>query len=203
MERSFLQTLRFYGIFGTLRLARDVIWTQIFFPNSRIIRQPFYIRGRKNISFGKSFTTGVGIRLDAFSEDKKIVINIGENVQINDYVHIAAMESVKIGDNVLIASKVFISDHNHGNTQPSNVNSDPLTFPLERKEEILKVEIKERVWIGENVSILPGVTIGSGSIIGAGSVVTKNIDENTIAAGIPAKPIKKFNNATKTWEKIK
>jgi len=50
---------------------------------------------------------------------------------------------------------------------------------------------------------LPGVTIGKGSIIGANSVVTRNIDENCIAVGSPARIIKKYSFETKKWEKIK
>jgi maltose O-acetyltransferase len=51
--------------------------------------------------------------------------------------------------------------------------------------------LHENVWIGANVVILPNVTIGSNTIIGAGSVVTKSIDKNVIAAGVPAVIIKK------------
>lgn len=57
------------------------------------------------------------------------------------------------------------------------------------------------MWIGEGVIIMPGVTIGDGSIIGAHSIVNKDVPENTIAAGSPAKIIKHWNDITQKWEK--
>lgn len=62
--------------------------------------------------------------------------------------------------------------------------------------------IHEDVWIGDNVVIVGPVSIGRGSIIGANSVVRRDIPDRTIAAGAPARAIKKFNDATGQWEKI-
>lgn len=53
-----------------------------------------------------------------------------------------------------------------------------------------KITIKENTWIGGNCTICPGVTIGKNSIIGGGSVVTKDIPDNTLAVGNPARPIR-------------
>jgi len=134
--------------------------------------------------------------------NKRVVLKIteiGKNVQINDYVHIGAAESLIIEDNVLIASRVFITDHNHGSY--SNFLQDtPYSIPIERRIVSLPTKIEENVWIGESATILPGVTIGKGSIIGANSVVTKNIPPNSIAVGIPAKVIKTFNDEYKIWK---
>ncbi|MBR1639808.1 MAG: hypothetical protein IJ688_10530 [Treponema sp.] len=129
-------------------------------------------------------------------------LSFGENVQINDYVHIAALEKVKIGDNVLIASKVFISDLNHGSYNGDAEDSNPNEIAKNRKLFSAPVEICNNVWIGELCSILPGVTIGANSIIGANSVVTKDIPPNSIAVGNPAKVIKQYNFSAKKWEKI-
>jgi lipopolysaccharide O-acetyltransferase len=113
-----MKATRIYSVTGLLRLIRDKLFTLIFFPHCRLIRYPFYIRGRKYIQIGKGLTTGVNTRLDAFPQvvenKSNSILTIGVGVEINDYVHIAAVEQVVIGDNVLIASKVFISDHNHG-----------------------------------------------------------------------------------------
>jgi lipopolysaccharide O-acetyltransferase len=129
-------------------------------------------------------------------------MHFGKGVQINDYVHITAIESVKIGNRVLIASKVYISDCSHGSYSGDQFDSEPNSIPIERPLFSKPVCIQDNVWIGESVSILPGVTIGEGSIIGANSVVSKSIPENVIAVGSPAKPIKKYNFETKRWEKI-
>lgn len=194
-----------YGFFGSIRLFIDVLNTKLFFHSARIVRRPYYIRGKRFIKFNHGFTTGVGMRLDVFADNtNKFLIEFGKNVQINDYVHIAAIESVKIGNNVLIASKVFITDHNHGNySDDDNLHSNPATAPQHRILTKKAVIIEDNVWIGEFVSVLPGVTIKEGSIIGTMSVVTGTIPPYSIAVGIPARVIKKFNFSTNKWEKVK
>ena len=107
-----------------------------------------------------------------------------------------------IGNNVLLASKIYISDSIHGSYVGNESDSHPDIPPIERILTSKKVEIKDNVWIGEFVSVLPGVTIGKGAIIGANSVVSKDIPDYVIAAGIPAKPIKKYNFETKKWERV-
>lgn len=171
-------------------------------PTARIIRIPFDIRGCKYIQWGINFTTGVGCRLEAYPINNSIVLKIGNDVQINDYVHITAMQEVSIGDNVLMASRIYISDSTHGSYSGDINDSSPEIAPQKRPYSIKKVIIENNVWIGEGVSILPGVTIGSGTIVGANSVVTKSLPSNVIAVGIPAKPIKKYNFETKKWEAI-
>ena len=121
---------------------------------------------------------------------------------MNDHVHITARESVKIGNNVLLASKIYISDCSHGSYSGDENDSHPESIPHDRPLFSKPVVIEDNVWLGEFVSVLPGVTIGKGSIIGTNSVVSKNIPSNVIAVGSPAKPIKKFNFATNNWEKI-
>ena len=192
------------------KLGINLIKTKIFFPKARLIRFPFDIRGKKYIKYGKDFTTGVGCRIEAYNFNngnlgiKAPQLIIGNNVQINDYVHLSCAESLIIEDNVLIASKVYISDLNHGNYSFSKdfEHSNPEEIAKERRIFTKPVKICENVWLGENVSVLPGTVIGKNSIIGANSVVSKNIPENCIAVGNPAKVIKKYNFETKKWERI-
>lgn len=190
-----------YDLIGLIKLTTSWIVTKILFRPARLVRMPYYIRGKNSISWGAGFTTGVGVRLDAFSSSglKTKLIVIGERVQINDYVHIAAIESVTIGNDVLIASKVFISDHNHGRYNQADDMSSPDIPPAARPLFSLPIIIEDRVWIGENVCVMPGVTIGKGAVIGAGSVVTHNIPTESIAAGVPAKVIKQYNRELKEW----
>lgn len=61
----------------------------------------------------------------------------------------------------------------------------------------------ENVWIGANVTVLLGVTIGEGSIIAAGAVVTKDVPDNMIAAGVPAKVIRKVKKDTEHVDVMK
>jgi lipopolysaccharide O-acetyltransferase len=195
--------LQRYGLLGMMRLARDLIHTKIFYPGARIVRVPAYVRGARHIRWGANFTTGVGLRLDAFPDSDIIAITIGNDVQVNDYVHIAAIQNVSIGDHSLIASKVFISDHNHGQYAEPDPNSHPDTPPAQRPLVSKPVRIGARVWIGEHVCIMPGVTIGDGAIIGAGAVVTNDIPANTIAVGSPARVVKQFDFVEKRWQRFR
>lgn len=194
-----MNKIKNYGFCGVIRIFFELLYTKMFFRNCRLIRRPIFIRGKQQIDFGKNFTTGRFCRIEAYS--KKKVIEIGENCQINDNVHIAGIEKIKIGKNVLIASKVFITDHNHGEYNGKN-QSSPLENPAERKLVSNPVLIEDNVWIGEFCSILPGVKIGKGSIIGSNSVVLNDIPPYTIAAGAPAKAIKKYDFLQKEWIKI-
>jgi len=192
-----------YGWIGVIRMICYYINTKLFFRKSSLIRLPIDIRGKKFIDFGKSLTTGKGCRIEAYPyqiNDK--VLFFGNNVELNDYVHITAMKGIFIGDNVLMASKIYISDCTHGFYEGNRMDSSPEQAPNERKYNLASVHIGNNVWIGESVSILPGVTIGDGSIIGANSVVTRSIPANSIAVGIPAKVVKNYNLKNKTWEKV-
>lgn len=190
-----------YGLIGSIRLYFSWIKTKLIFKNARLIRFPFRVRGRRYIEIQKGFTTGFNCRLDAFNINNKdeALILIGKNVQINDNVHIAAVEKIEIHDNVLIASNVFITDHNHGKYSGENQDS-PLSVPKSRSLHSQPVVIRKNVWIGEHVIVLPGVIIGEGSIIGSSAVVNKDIPPFCIAVGVPAKIIKKFDFQTNEWK---
>ena len=190
-----------YGLSQIFYLSYCKFRTLFIFPNARIIRFPIDIRGKKYIQVSKGFTTGVGCRIEAYPETDKKVLFFGENFQMNDYVHITAMQSVKIGNNVLLASKIYISDCSHGTYSGNENDSHPDSIPHDRPLSSKPVVIEDNVWLGEFVSVLPGVTIGKGSIVGANSVVSKNLPPYVIAVGTPAKPIKKFNFETNKWEK--
>lgn len=192
-----------YNFWGNVNMFIYYLKTKSFYPDCRLIRFPFDIRNRKLIQLGKGLTTGYGCRLEAHDVfmNNKIKLYFGNNVQINDYVHIAAGEFVSIGNNVLIASKVFISDISHGNYNGEN-QDPPDSISKDRKLITKPVIIEDNVWIGENVGVLPGVTIGKSSIIGANSLVSKSIPQNVIAVGNPIKVIKEYNFESNKWEKI-
>ena len=84
-----------YSFWGYLRLAIFVIRTKFISSKARIIRFPIEIRGKRFIDFGSRLTTGKGCRLEVFSTKEKKLF-FGNDVQINDYVHISVMSSVSI-----------------------------------------------------------------------------------------------------------
>lgn len=169
----------------------------MFFKRARLVRRPIYIRGKKSIVGARNLTTGRFCRFDL--NGRKETLFIGDNCEIGDNTHIVALDKVEIGDNVLIASKVFISDTSHG-IYRGECSSSPYTSPNERKLVSKSVKIGNNVWIGENVVILSGVTIGDGCVIGANSVVTKNIESYTIAVGVPAQIVKIYDLQSQQWE---
>ena len=195
--------IRRYGWFGSLRLACDVLHTRCLFPRARLVRRPAYVRGAAHIAYGKRLTAGVGLRLDAFPLDGTIrtCIEIGDDVQFNDYVHVGAVDSVRIGNRVLVASKVFIADHNHGGYGREHHDS-PQVPPAHRPLRHAPVAIEDDVWVGEFAMILPGVRVGRGAVVAAAAVVTRDIPPYTVAAGNPARVIKRYNFGNETWERV-
>lgn len=106
-------------------------------------------------------------------------IHIGEHVFINTGCTMQDQGGVYIGDGALIGHHCMIATLNH-------------EFAPDHRQELhpKPVRIGRNVWIGANVTILPGVTIGNGAIVSAGAVVTKDVAENTIVAGVPAKKVR-------------
>lgn len=106
-------------------------------------------------------------------------ITIGKGVFINAACHFQDQGGITIGDETLIGHNVVLATLNHG----TNPNDRGTLYPA-------PIDIGKNVWIGSNSTIVPGITIGDNAIIGAGSVVTKNVESNTVVAGVPAKYIK-------------
>lgn len=182
------------------KTAYSLLLTKLTFPQCRLIRRPIYIRGAYSMDGAQGLTTGRFCRFDLDGNKKTLMI--GPNCEFGDLTHIVALNHVEIGANVLIASKCFISDINHGNYKDKNM-SNPSAPPKNRQLFSAKVVIGENVWIGENVVILPGTIIGDGCVIGANSVVKGVIPTRTIAVGAPARIVKVWNSLNNTWEKYR
>lgn len=190
-----------YGLCETIQNVIFVIKTKLLFPGSRLIRFPIIIRGKKYIDFGTNLTTGRNCRIEVNGEHSDKILIIGNNVNIGDNVSIRCSEKIRIGNNVLMGSKVLILDNSHGKYSGNNQDT-PDTPPNNRKLASKQVVIGDNVWIGEGAVIQQGVTIGKGSIIAANAVVTKDVPEETIVGGLPARIIKKYNRITCCWEKV-
>ena len=187
----------FYSISELAKTAYALIMTRLFFPKASLIRRPFYLRGGARVDMGSGFRTGYRCRIETFggTDDLATKLYIGKNCHIGDDVHIAAAEQVKIGDNCLFASHIFVSDCSHGDTTHSAPVQHPELRPLISKP----TTIGDNVWVGENVSILMGATIGTGCIVGANSVVNKEFPDYCIIAGTPARIIKRYDFSSLEW----
>ncbi len=114
-------------------------------------------------------------------------IRVGKNVFINSGCCFQDQGGIEIGDGTFVGHQTVIATLNHD------------IDPTKRGDMFPKaVKIGKRVWIGSHATILPGVTIGDNSVVAAGAVVTKDVEPNTIVAGVPAKVVKRFDSNGKT-----
>ena len=143
---------------------------------------------QKQHDFLKEMVGSVGDNIwigKGFNCDNGKNIFIGNNLNCNVNVTILDTKEVYIGDNVMIGPHTLITTVGH-----------PLS-PKGRRNELgqaSEIHIGDDVWLGGNVTVLPGVTIGNNVVVGAGAVVTKDIPDNSLALGVPAKVVRQLEN---------
>jgi acetyltransferase-like isoleucine patch superfamily enzyme len=140
--------------------------------------------GRLDVGEGTLFEPGVWITMADTAR-----VRIGEGCFLNLNVQVAAHELVEIGDHCMFANGCFVTDANH--------RFDDLEQPITWQGFTSKgpTRIGDNVWCGAHVVVTSGVTIGRRCVIGANSVVTEDIPEFSIAAGAPAKVLRRFGPA--------
>lgn len=106
-------------------------------------------------------------------------ITIGKSVFINSSCHFQDQGGIVIGDYTQIGHNVILATLNHDLTPEHRGTTIPAL-----------IVIGENVWIGAHATVIPGVTIGNNAVIAAGAVVTKDVPENTVVGGNPARIIK-------------
>lgn len=104
-------------------------------------------------------------------------VKIGKNVTILNNFQCMSAGGLTIEDNTMISLNCTIATNNHDMYDRYVITCKP-------------VHIKKNVWIGVNVIILPGVTIGENAVVGAGAVVTKDVPDNAVVVGNPARVIR-------------
>ena len=110
-------------------------------------------------------------------------IEVGRDVFINQNCTFMDRGGITLEDKVLIAPRVNLITINH------------VIDPKRRRDtESKPIRICKNAWIGANVTITPGVTVGENSVVAAGAIVTKDIPPNSIAAGVPARVIRRIEN---------
>ncbi len=113
-------------------------------------------------------------------------VRIGEGTFLNMGVMIAAERLVEIGDHCMLANGCFVSDASHRYDDPER------PVPWQGFESKGPTRIGENCWLGANVVVTSGVGIGERCVIGANSVVTKDIEPYSVAAGAPARVMRKI-----------
>jgi len=149
---------------------------------------------------GKYSLNDLRLKSGSFIEDGCVIntwhggVSIGERTMLG--INTIVIGPVDIGNDCGIAQHCLITGQNHSYGDV-NRTIDKQGFSTRR------VEICDSAWIGANCCILPGVRIGRHSVIGAGSVVTKSVPDYCVAAGNPAKVIKRYDPRKKAWIRTK
>lgn len=123
--------------------------------------------------------------LPGFKCDNGLNIEVGDDFLANYNVTILDIAKVTFGNDVWIGPGTLISSINH-----------PMS-PAGRRKHLgiaKPVTIGNDVWLGGNVTVVPGVTIGNNVVVAAGAVVTKDVPDNSLVGGVPAKVIRALEN---------
>lgn len=155
------------------------------FPDDDIFKsiRCFALKG-----FGLRIGTGSKFGRGVFVQDYG-KFSVGSKSVVNNQVYFDSSHAVMIGDGCDIGFKSCFITSTH--KLESDFQSDR---PLD-KNRCGRIVIEDFVWIGANATILPGVTVGRGAVVGACSLVTKDVEENSVVAGIPAKKVKTLHQA--------
>jgi len=170
------------------------------FGKGSFIRRPLLILNPRYISMGDRVAIRDGIRLEVVrsSENRIPELSIGSDTNIEQNVHIVCHNRVRIGNRVSVTGNCSIVDVTH----PFDDVQDSRKIGERIEDEDSFVEIGDGTFIGFGSVILPNVRIGKYAIIGANSVVTHDVPDYTVAGGVPAVALKRYNSTTNTWVRV-
>ncbi len=168
--------------------------------NDLCIHKNVTFKNPKCLFFGN--TVGIGkdacflpvVKYCGINYNPKIIF--GDNCWIGNYNSFASIDRIQVGNNVLFAGNVHVTDHSHGYSD--------LNTPIAKQSLISKgpVIIEDNCWLGFSCEILSGVHLGEHTIVAARAVVTKSFPSHVILAGNPARIVKKFDFELKEWVKV-
>jgi len=181
-----------------LKIKQLLFWyfyKSSFLLLSRSVRfvSPFRLDGADGIIInnGTSFQRGVWLYCCGIN-NIKAKLSIGKNCVFGYNNHITCVGEVTIGDFVMTANNVYISDNVHGY---EDIHTPIINQPVQFSGA---VEIGDGSWIGENACII-GAKVGKNCVIGANAVVLKDIPDYSVAVGIPAIIIKRYDLESGRW----
>lgn len=160
------------------------------------LRRPLRLRGVKYMHIGDRVVIKEHswLEADPCTGSETCRLFIGRGVSLGHFSHIYATLRIEIGQDVLTANGVYIADNTHG--------YEDITCPVidQPVRQLKPVFIGEGSWLGEHVAVI-GASVGKHCVIGANSVVTRDIPDYCVAAGVPARVIRRFCPETGKWEK--
>ncbi|WP_316826381.1 acyltransferase [Pedobacter miscanthi] len=172
----------FPSVFGGVRL-RKFYYSRFWGHSDFVIPDHVTIDNIKNIKIGHFFRVCPDVKI--FTENGASIV-FGDNFFANYNCFFSAnQEDIIIGNDCLLGPDVLIINSNHDTKTDILIREQPNVAK--------KIAIGNNVWIGAKSIILPGVIIGDNAVIAAGAVVNKDVEANTLVAGVPAKFIKKLN----------
>jgi acetyltransferase-like isoleucine patch superfamily enzyme len=194
LEEKVERALRVYWILRTYLLFR---WRFHSLGTFSFIRKPILLKGKRFIRIGNRVSIRDGVRIEALqtSPNREPLLEIGNNTNIEQFVHIICHSHIRIGDNVSITGKCAIVDVNH----PYENIEDVTKIGVRIRDEDSFVTIGDGTFLGYGAVVLPNVRIGRHCVIGANSVVSRDVPDYTVVAGIPARPIRTFSKALNCW----
>ena len=156
-----------------------------------VLLPPIRLGGVQFIEIGDNVFIGANSWIQVLQsppQRSRPVITIGDNTSIVGSCTLTAAQSVVIEKRVLMAGNVYISDHTHEH------RSREIAIKDQGVTGVAPVRICEGAWLGQNVVVCPGVTIGRNAVVGANSVVRADIPDFCVAAGAPARVIRKIDH---------
>lgn len=178
--------------------ARPRLWVKLFvnpffhkYDRGSIVRR----RVRMDVLPFNNFVLGSKSVIEDFSTINNGVgdVFIGKETTIG--MSNVIIGPVTVGNNVIMAQNIVASGLNH--------NYKDVHLPIQQQGvSMAPIHIEDDCWIGANVVVTAGVTIGRHSVVAAGSVVTKNVPAFSVAAGNPARVIRRYDEAAKDWVRV-
>jgi acetyltransferase-like isoleucine patch superfamily enzyme len=153
---------------------------------------PVFLMGTRRMRIGSRVRIFPGLRAECHGEGS---ITIGDNVALEQSVHITAMGDLRIGTGSTVAAFAFITDIDH---EYADITRSVLEQPLIYR----RTEIGENCFIGIGASILPGTILGDGCIVGTNAVVRGEFPAHTVIVGVPGRAVKRYNDESGLWERV-
>jgi acetyltransferase-like isoleucine patch superfamily enzyme len=179
----------------TLRSKFKKIGKNVQLWKLQYLHQPGIMHGLRYVEIGDNVCIRDYSYITAIKFDETVpYIYIGDNTTFGMFSHISATGRIIIEKNVLAADKVYISDNLH---EYQDITKPVTGQPVIYKKEVV---IGEGSWLGEHVTVLCA-KIGKNCVIGSNSVVTKDIPDFSVAVGVPARVIKRYDPGRKEWRK--
>ena len=187
-------------IYKLRRKYRSYIFQQRLKNKGGKAGKPLFLSNEQYVVVGNNVRIKDGYRIECYPHfykwDYKPKLILEDGVIIGHGFTGLVADTIKIGKNSIFAGNVTLISENHG------MNPE-IDTPYHAQElSTGPIEIGEGCWLGQNVSVLPGVKIGIKCIIATNAVVTKNIPDYCIAAGSPARIIKKYSFENHKWNKV-